>query len=325
MILLRALHKDIARYNSLEAQEDAQEEFGWKLVHGDVFRPPVCNSLFAVLVGSGAQMCCMCCVTLVFALLGFLSPSSRGALTTVMLVFWVFFAGVAGFTSARMYKMFGGEGWKKNIVMTALVIPGIIFAIFTILNFFLVGADSSAAVPAGTFFVLIAMWFLVSAPLCFVGAYYGFKKPRIENPVRTNQIPRQIPDQPFYLTLFPSMLMGGILPFGAIFIELFYMMNSLWYHQFYYLFGFLFLVSSVLVITCSEVTILMCYFQLCAEVRLRLFLTNKFLKERNPYHILFSFLLIGLSLVVAVISYLWRLGHLRLWLQHPILLHAPPD
>lgn len=36
MIMLRTLHKDIARYNQMECGEDAQEEFGWKLVHGDV-------------------------------------------------------------------------------------------------------------------------------------------------------------------------------------------------------------------------------------------------------------------------------------------------
>ena len=34
MITIRSLHKDIARYNSVENSEEAQEEFGWKLVHG---------------------------------------------------------------------------------------------------------------------------------------------------------------------------------------------------------------------------------------------------------------------------------------------------
>ena len=38
------------------AQEDIQEDFGWKLVHGDVFRPPTCTMLLAVCVGSGAQL-----------------------------------------------------------------------------------------------------------------------------------------------------------------------------------------------------------------------------------------------------------------------------
>ena len=45
MILLRTLRADYARYtredDDLEALErDMSEESGWKLVHGDVFRPP---------------------------------------------------------------------------------------------------------------------------------------------------------------------------------------------------------------------------------------------------------------------------------------------
>ena len=37
-------------------------------------------------------------------------------------------------------------------------------------------------------------------------------------------------------------------------------------HQMYYMFGFLFLVFLILIVTCSEATILLCYFHLCAEV-----------------------------------------------------------
>ena len=37
----------------------------------------------------------------------------------------------------------------------------------------------------------------------------------------------------------------------------------------YYVFGFLFMVFSILCLTCAEVTILLCYFHLCAEVRPR--------------------------------------------------------
>ncbi len=32
------------------------EESGWKLVHGDVFRPPKFTKVFAALVGSGIQI-----------------------------------------------------------------------------------------------------------------------------------------------------------------------------------------------------------------------------------------------------------------------------
>jgi transmembrane 9 superfamily protein 2/4 len=36
--------------------------------------------------------------------------------------------------------------------------------------------------------------------------------------------------------------------------------------QIYYVFGFLFLVLLILVVTCAEISIVMCYFQLCSEV-----------------------------------------------------------
>lgn len=62
-----------------------------------------------------------------------------------------------------------------------------------------------------------------------------------------------------------SILIGGILPFGAVFIELFFILTSIWLQQFYYIFGFLFIVFIILIITCAEITIVLCYFQLCSE------------------------------------------------------------
>lgn len=45
MILVRNLRKDIAQYNDPATIEEAKEESGWKLVHGDVFRPPASNPM----------------------------------------------------------------------------------------------------------------------------------------------------------------------------------------------------------------------------------------------------------------------------------------
>merc|ERR1711998_786179 len=84
-------------------------------------------------------------------------------------------------------------------------------------------------------------------------------------PVRTNQIPRQIPAQPWFMQPVVTSLIGGILPFGAVFTELFFIMSSLWQHQFYYLFGFLGLVLVILIVTCAEISIALTYFQLTSE------------------------------------------------------------
>lgn len=68
--------------------------------------------------------------------------------------------------------------------------------------------------------------------------------------------------------------MAGILPFGAVFIELFFIFNALWENQFYYLFGFLFLVFWILVVSVSQISIVMVYFQLCGEVSMCIFNSN---------------------------------------------------
>lgn len=265
MIMMRTLYRDIANYNQLETQDEAQEETGWKLVHGDVFRAPINPGLLCVYVGTGVQIFAMALVTMIFALLGFLSPSNRGGLMTAMVLLWVFMGLFAGYSSSRLYKMFKGTEWKKTTLKTAVMFPGILFAVFFVLNALIWEERSSGAVPFGTMFALFCLWFGISVPLVFVGSYLGFKKPPMEDPVKTNKIPRQIPEQAWYMKPVFSILVGGILPFGAVFIELFFILTSIWLNQFYYIFGFLFIVFIILLVTCAEITIVLCYFQLCSE------------------------------------------------------------
>lgn len=187
-ILMRALKKDIARYNRLdsfnlddlsgtngEAEDGVQEDSGWKLVHGDVFRAPKNSLLLSVFLGNGSQLFVMTGTTLVFALLGILSPSNRGSLGGAMILLYTVFGFIGGYVSARVYKTFGGESWKLNIVLTPMLIPGIVFATFFLLNFFLWFQSSSGAVPFGTMLVILAIWFIVSVPLSFAGSWIGFR------------------------------------------------------------------------------------------------------------------------------------------------------
>lgn len=74
---------------------------------------------------------------------------------------------------------------------------GLCFGIFFVNNLLIWGQRSSRAVPFGTLFALCFLWFGISTPLVFVGSYFGYKKPALDDPVRTNKIPRQIPEQPW--------------------------------------------------------------------------------------------------------------------------------
>jgi len=267
MILMRALHKDFRRYNAddPEAIEVQQEETGWKLVHGDVFRKPVNPSLFSAIVGTGVQVFAMSLLTLVFAALGFLSPANRGALMTTLLLLFVFMGIFGGYYSARTYKSFNEVNWKRNTLLVALGFPGICFVGLLCLNFVIAGEKSSGAIPFGTMFALIVLWIGISVPLVFLGSWIGYRKDSTELPCKVNTIAREIPEQQWYMKKHFSALVGGVLPFGAVFIEVFFIMSSVWLHRFYYMFGFLFIVFIILIITCAEVTIVMAYFQLCSE------------------------------------------------------------
>lgn len=275
-VLARTLKKDIQRYNRLDQidlddlgsnsiEDGVVEDSGWKLVHGDVFRPPSHSLVLAVLVGNGAQLFAMAALTIAFAAIGFLSPSNRGSLATIMIMLYAFFGFIGGYVSSRVYKSFKGSKWKQLFIFTPSSLPAVVFGTFFLLNLFVWARQSSGAVPFTTMLFIIGIWFVISVPLSIAGSWVGFKRPIADDPVRTNQIPRQIPPATGYLRPIPSMLLVGILPFGAIFVELFFIMSSLWSNRIYYMFGFLFLSFGLLVVTSASVTILMVYMLLCAE------------------------------------------------------------
>ncbi len=61
--------------------------------------------------------------------------------------------------------MWGGEKWKSNVLLTALLVPGIVFSLVFGLNLILWASESSAAIPFGTMLALVFLWFFISTPL----------------------------------------------------------------------------------------------------------------------------------------------------------------
>jgi transmembrane 9 superfamily protein 2/4 len=268
VIFLRTVRRDLTKYEELdkEAQAQMNEELsGWKLVVGDVFRAPGNPQLLCVVVGDGVQILGMAVVTILFAALGFMSPASRGMLLTGMVLLYLFLGISAGYVATRLWCTFKATqtGWRPIAWKTACFFPGIAFTILTILNFLLWSRESTGAIPISLYFLLILLWFTISVPLTLLGGYLGAKAEPITFPVRTNQIPREIPPQ-----RYPSWLLvlgAGTLPFGTLFIELFFIMSSIWMGRVYYVFGFLFVVLILLVIVCAEVAVVLTYMHLCVE------------------------------------------------------------
>jgi hypothetical protein len=268
IVFLRTVRRDLTRYEELdkEAQAQMNEELsGWKLVVGDVFREPDCPKLLCVMVGDGVQITGMAVVTIVFAAFGFMSPASRGMLLTGMILLYLFLGTAAGYAAVRMWRTIKGtsEGWRSISWSVASFFPGIVFVILTILNFILWGSHSTGAIPISLYFVLLSLWFCISVPLTLLGGFMGTRAEAIQYPVRTNQIPREIPARK--LPSWVLVLGAGTLPFGTLFIELFFILSSIWLGRFYYVFGFLLIVLLLLVIVCAEVSVVLTYMHLCVE------------------------------------------------------------
>jgi transmembrane 9 superfamily member 2/4 len=268
---LGLLEQEVSVATEMDASDDEEaieDVTGWKLLHADVFRPPSYGYLLAPLVGSGSQLLFMAVGLVGLSAFGVLNPSFRGGFISFGMGFFVFAGLFSGYFSARVFRTFDGKDWRSNALVTALLFPGLLFSAVFIMNLFVWAQASSTAIPFGTLLALLLLWLFIQLPLVFLGSFYGFKRAGTwEHPTKTAAIPRQIPKQTWYIRGTRSVLLAGLVPFAVIFIELLFVFQSVWQDKsgYYYVFGFLAVVSVILMVTIAEVTVVTVYIQLCSE------------------------------------------------------------
>ncbi|KAH9544257.1 hypothetical protein CY35_13G109100 [Sphagnum magellanicum] len=270
MILMRTLRNDYAKYareeDDLETLErDVSEESGWKLVHGDVFRVPRNLVLLSALVGSGAQLAMLVLLVILLAIVGMLYIG-RGAIVTTFIVCYALTSFISGYVGGGFYSRNDGKHWIKSMLLTASLFPFTCFGIGFALNTVAIFYHSLAAIPFGTMVVVLVIWTFISFPLALLGTVVGRNWSGVpDNPCRVKTIPRPIPEKKWYLTTWAVALLGGLLPFGSIFIEMYFVFTSFWNYKVYYVYGFMLLVFLILIIVTICVTIVGTYFLLNAE------------------------------------------------------------
>lgn len=298
LILLRTLKKDYARYGLIHDLEDGEvdddekeammhdkvEDAGWKQVHGDVFRAPSMLPLFAALVGTGSQLVVLTFGVILFAVLGPVHGEvheERGEMMQAILICYAFSTIVSGFVSGRYFKEYyptvarsgnkSGQGnlWQATMGLTVVLLPVVTTLIFLVLNFASLMYGTINSIPFSVILKLFFLYVFVSVPLCVVGTLLGrhsSKGSASSFPCRVNAIPRPIPqDVPWYGKPSGLIPLAGLLSFGSIFIELYYVLTSLWNYKFYHVYGFLFGVYAILTIVVGMTSIIVVYFCLNAE------------------------------------------------------------
>ncbi len=241
----------------------------WKLLHGDIFRPPVHRMWLCAAVGSGIQLLL---VGTILAVVGsFIGSSQRGTLATAGIVMYMVSSALSGFVSARLYQRLGGMKWGWNILVTALLFTGPAFLVWSILNTIAILNRSTAAFPFLTIVQLFAMWALVTMPLTIIGGIVGRQTgikyvKSVPFPVKTNRLCREIPKSSIFTSMKFQMTTTGFLAFWSIYLELKFVFQSLWMNsQLYSLYGVLVVAVALLFLLVTVLTVLFAYFHLNAE------------------------------------------------------------
>jgi hypothetical protein len=264
-ILLRILRTDFVRFEK-QQEGDELDDIGWKLVHGDVFRFPMAQTLLSAFLGVGSQFLTLLVALLLLGVFGFFHPMERGSVIVVSLLLFALTCGVAGYVSAFWYKRMGGTAWIQTAMVTASIFAGptalVMIALDAIATFY----ASTAALPWTSLAYVVLLYLLISIPLIVVGSIFGraLTTP-FKAPCRVKKVARLIPPAPWYRSAWFHITVGGFTPFSAIYIELYYLFVALWGREYYAMYEMLALVFVILVIVTSAITVTLTYFQLSAE------------------------------------------------------------
>eukprot|EP00190_Bangiopsis_sp_CCMP1999_P000265 CAMPEP_0198730880 /NCGR_PEP_ID=MMETSP1475-20131203/26882_1 /TAXON_ID= ORGANISM="Unidentified sp., Strain CCMP1999" /NCGR_SAMPLE_ID=MMETSP1475 /ASSEMBLY_ACC=CAM_ASM_001111 /LENGTH=561 /DNA_ID=CAMNT_0044493751 /DNA_START=350 /DNA_END=2035 /DNA_ORIENTATION=+ len=274
-IFFRSVRRDFARYvDDLEDDdldfEDivaGDDERGWKIVKADVFRFPKYKELFCAIVASGTQVLALAVLLLLISLTGAHYSRSRGSLNSVVLFSYALTSCIAGYTSAKLYAQMDGKNYALNVLMCSLAFSGPVFLVWLILDITAAFYGSTMALPMSVVFTVLAVALLLAFPATVIGAVLGRRAGAsgFRAPVRTSKIRREIPKPPLYLRNYMQMLMAGLLPFGAVLVEIVYVFSTIWGHKTYSVNSVLVIVLVIVVIVTAFVCIAIAYYQLCAE------------------------------------------------------------
>ena len=264
MVLIKNINADINIYNNKVINFEFVDYYTWKELSGDVFRAPLRRPmLLSAIIGNGVQLFCMMTITLFLGTIGFENPEKRANLLNIGIIFFCIMGLPGGYISAKIYQFFKGKYWLLNALLTSLIFPGTLFIGYSIVNIILAIEKSSAAANISDIISLFILWIFCTFPLILIGSFLGTKNRPIEAPCKTNAVPSFVPDKPWYLHYKFMTFITGIIAFGTFFIELNYVMGSLWKHQIYFLAVFLWISLTLFIIICGEFAIIVVFWNLC--------------------------------------------------------------
>lgn len=173
---------------------------------------------------------------------------------------------INGYFGGSLYARQGGRVWIRQMLLSAFLVPVFVCGTVFLINFIAIYYHASRAIPFGTMVAVACICLFVILPLTLIGTVVGRNMDgQPDFPCRVNAVPRPIPEKKWFMEPAVIVLLGGILPFGSIFIEMYFIFTSFWAYKIYYVYGFMLLVFVILMTVTVCVTIVCTYFLLNAE------------------------------------------------------------
>lgn len=294
MILIRTLKKDYARYKHedesiSDIERDLGDEYGWKQIHGEVFRCASYPSILTALVSGGWHLFLTLLAVVTLAVTNDIWID-HGEVVTYGLFCYVFISPINGYIGGAMFSRMssqansvstdGGSGkkgsknkpksrvvhWTNQMVLGLILVPIFVWIQGMIIETTSLYYHTSRAVPLFTILELVGIEGFIVLPLHILGTICGRHiAGKTEYPCRVNVTARPIPVKRWYVKPLVIIIMAGLLPFGSIFIEMYFVFTSFWAYKIYYVYGFMLLVSFILATVTVCVNIVCTYFLLNSE------------------------------------------------------------
>lgn len=140
------------------------------------------------------------------------------------------------------------------------------FVVLFLLNWipFFMGISS---VSFGSMMSVFLIWIVIDLPMTFMGVVFGKNwSGTPNNPCRVAPVAHlsSSPKRWFSAPLF-KILLSGILPFGSIFMEIYFIFTSFWHYKYYYVYGLMFVIFLILLLVTICVSIVSTYLLLNCE------------------------------------------------------------
>ena len=254
--IIKQMIADFDKQNMMRDFDDfdlqASNDRGWKILHGDVFRPPHNPGLLSMIVGFGLQIAFVLVTVIVYFYICGTPNDREGVLHTILNVYTVT-AVIAGCVATAVGSSFGQKKWLR-LALGSVFFPPLLGAVILASLSILTKGPHSISITVIAVTVAIAS--IPLSPLATIGGWFAKRNKLLTtNPSEIALVPRTIPTLPIYLRPWFLSIVTGVFIGATVLPEFYFYQAALWKGNVYYTYSYLLisLTMALVVSACASI------------------------------------------------------------------------